>query len=58
MLLLAPQVEAVLIHSGAEWMPSFIELLQSKLTAISDPVLQKMMATADRRPDGTVHRLP
>lgn len=57
-LLLAPQVEAVLIHSGAEWMPSFIELLQSKLTAISDPVLQKMMATADRRPDGTVHRLP
>jgi len=44
-LLLAPQVEAVLIHSGAEWMPSFIELLQSKLTAISDPTLQKMMAT-------------
>jgi AcrR family transcriptional regulator len=44
-LLLAPQVEAVLIHSGAEWMPSFIELLQSKLTAISDPVVQKMMAT-------------
>ncbi|AKK29424.1 TetR/AcrR family transcriptional regulator [Mycobacterium sp. EPa45] len=44
-LLLAPQVEAVLIHSGAEWMPSFIELLQSKLTAISDPMLQKMMAT-------------
>ena len=44
-LLLAPQVEAVLIHSGAEWMPSFIELLQSKLTAISDPVLQKMTAT-------------
>ncbi len=35
----------MLIHSGAEWMPSFIELLQSKLTAISDPVLQKMMAT-------------
>ncbi|WP_319430080.1 TetR/AcrR family transcriptional regulator [Mycobacterium sp. RTGN5] len=44
-LLLAPQVEAVLVHSGAEWMPNFIELLQSKLTAISDPVLQKMMAT-------------
>ncbi|BBY64716.1 TetR/AcrR family transcriptional regulator [Mycolicibacterium helvum] len=44
-LLLAPQVEAVLIHSGAEWMPSFIDLLQSKLTAIDDPVLQKMMAT-------------
>lgn len=44
-LLLAPQVEAVLIHSGAEWMPSFIELLQSKLIAISDPVQQKMTAT-------------
>jgi AcrR family transcriptional regulator len=44
-LLLAPQVEAVLIHSGAAWMPSFIELLQSKLIAISDPVLQKMAAT-------------
>lgn len=44
-LLLAPQVEAALIHSGAEWMPSFIQLLQSTLTAISDPVLQKMMAT-------------
>jgi hypothetical protein len=26
-------------------MPSFIELLHSKLTAISDPMLQKMMAT-------------
>ncbi|GAY14336.1 TetR/AcrR family transcriptional regulator [Mycobacterium sp. shizuoka-1] len=44
-LLLGPQVEAVLTHSGAEWMPSFIELLQSKLTAITDPVRQKMMAT-------------
>ena len=44
-LLLAPQVEAVLIHSGAQWMPSFIALLQSKLTTISDPVLQNMMAT-------------
>ena len=44
-LLLAPKVEAVLIHSGAEWMPSFIELLQSKLTAISDRVHQKMTAT-------------
>ncbi|MCX2928786.1 TetR/AcrR family transcriptional regulator [Mycobacterium sp. CVI_P3] len=44
-LLLAPQVEAVLTHSGAEWMPRFIELLQSKLTAINDPVLQNMMAT-------------
>lgn len=44
-LLLAPEVEPVLIHSGAEWMPSFIELLQSKLITVSDPVLQKMMAT-------------
>ena len=44
-LLLAPEVEPVLVHSGAEWMPSFIELLQSKLTAINDPALQNMMAT-------------
>jgi hypothetical protein len=27
-------------------MPSFIELLQRKLTQISDPVRQKMMATS------------
>lgn len=44
-LLLAPEVEPVLIHSGAEWMPTFIELVQGKLTAISDPTMQKMVAT-------------
>jgi AcrR family transcriptional regulator len=44
-LLLAPAVEPVLVRSGAEWMPSFIDLLQRKLTQISDPVRQKMMAT-------------
>jgi AcrR family transcriptional regulator len=44
-LLLAPGVEPVLARSGAEWMPSFIELLQRKLTAIGDPLLQNMVAT-------------
>ncbi len=44
-LLLAPEVEPVLIQSGAEWMPSFIKLLQGKLTEISDPTLQNMIAT-------------
>jgi hypothetical protein len=44
-LLLAPQVEPVLVRSGAEWMPNFISLLQRKLTAISDPALQNMAAT-------------
>ncbi|WP_328361015.1 TetR family transcriptional regulator [Mycobacterium sp. NBC_00419] len=44
-LLLAPEVEPVLIHSGAEWMPSFIKLLQGKLTEIDDPALQNMVAT-------------
>jgi AcrR family transcriptional regulator len=37
-LLLAPAVEPVLVRSGAEWMPSFIDLLQHKLTRIGDPV--------------------
>jgi AcrR family transcriptional regulator len=44
-LLLAPAVEPVLTRSGAEWMPSFIDLLQRKLTTITDPGLQKMVAT-------------
>lgn len=44
-LLLAPESEPVLTHSGAEWMPSFIDLLQRKLTTISDPALQNMVAT-------------
>lgn len=45
-LLLAPQSEPVLVHSGAEWMPNFIDLLQRKLTRISDPVSQAMVATS------------
>ncbi|MGH3563255.1 MAG: TetR/AcrR family transcriptional regulator, partial [Mycobacterium sp.] len=45
-LLLAPESEPVLIRSGAEWMPGFIELLQRKLTRIDDPVLQNMVATS------------
>ena len=36
----------MLTRSGAEWMPSFIELLQRKLTAITDPVIQNMAATS------------
>jgi AcrR family transcriptional regulator len=44
-LLLAPEVEPVLTRSGAEWMPSFIELLQRKLTRITEPALQAMVAT-------------
>jgi len=45
-LLLAPAAEPVLVRSGAEWMPSFIDLLQHKLTQIGDPVRQKMIATS------------
>ncbi|MDQ2636910.1 MAG: TetR/AcrR family transcriptional regulator [Actinomycetota bacterium] len=44
-LLLAPEVEPVLVHSGAEWMPNFIELLQQKLTRITEPALAAMVAT-------------
>ncbi len=44
-LLLAPEVEPVLVRSGAEWMPSFIKLLQRQLTTISDPAVQNMVAT-------------
>ena len=46
MLLLAPAVEPVLTRSGAEWMPSFIDLLQRKLTTITDPAMQNMVATS------------
>jgi len=45
-LLIAPEREPVLTKSGAEWMPSFIELLQHKLTRITDPGVQAMVATA------------
>ena len=44
-LLLAPAVEPVLVHSGAQWMPNFIDLLQRKLTRITDPTVQAMVAT-------------
>jgi len=44
-LLLAPGVEPVLTRSGAEWMPNFIDLLQRKLTRITDPAVQAMVAT-------------
>ena len=44
-LLLAPEVEPVLTRSGAEWMPSFIDLLQRKLTRITDPAVGAMVAT-------------
>lgn len=44
-LLLAPEMESVLVRSGADWMPRFIELLQHKLTTISDPAIQNMAAT-------------
>lgn len=45
-LLLAPQSEPALIRSGAEWMPSFIDLLRHWLTRIGDPVAQNMVATS------------
>lgn len=45
-LLLAPESEPVLTRSGADWMPTFIDLLQRKLTRISDPVRQAMVATS------------
>ena len=44
-LLLAPEREPVLTRSGAEWMPSFIELVQRKLTRIGDPTQAAMVAT-------------
>jgi AcrR family transcriptional regulator len=44
-LLIAPGREPVLAKSGAEWMPSFIELIQRKLIQITDPAVQAMVAT-------------
>lgn len=44
-LLLASEAEPVLARSGAEWMPSFIDLLQTKLTRITEPDVQAMVAT-------------
>jgi AcrR family transcriptional regulator len=45
-LLLAPTVEPVLTRSGAEWMPTFIDLLQHKLSRVGDPGLENMIATS------------
>jgi AcrR family transcriptional regulator len=47
-LLLAPTVEPVLTRSGASWMPRFVELLQHKVTRITEmtePAAQTMAAT-------------
>jgi len=44
-LLIAPEREPVLVKSGAEWMPTFIDLLQRKLSRIADPARQAMVAT-------------
>ncbi|BBY19516.1 TetR/AcrR family transcriptional regulator [Mycolicibacterium litorale] len=44
-LLLAPASEPILTQSGAEWMPNFIDLVQRKLTRITDPAVQAMVAT-------------
>ncbi|MEZ0052092.1 AcrR family transcriptional regulator [Mycobacterium sp. MAA66] len=44
-LLIAPTKEPVLTQSGADWMPSFIELLQHKMFRDSDPAIQAMEAT-------------
>ena len=44
-LLIAPEREPVLAKSGAEWMPSFIELIQHKLTRLTDSAVQAMVAT-------------
>lgn len=45
-LLLAPEAEPALANCGSEWMPNFIELLQRKLTAVTDPAIQAMTATS------------
>lgn len=44
-LLLAPESEPVLTHSGAQWMPNFIGLLQRTLVKIGDSAVQQMVAT-------------
>ena len=44
-LLIAPEREPVLARSGAEWMPTFIDLLHRKLTRITDTGVQAMVAT-------------
>ncbi|BBZ24504.1 TetR/AcrR family transcriptional regulator [Mycolicibacter hiberniae] len=44
-LLLAPESEPVLTHSGARWMPTFIAMVQRTLTQWSEPAFQQMVAT-------------
>jgi AcrR family transcriptional regulator len=44
-LLIAAEREPVLVKSGADWMPSFIDLIQHKLTRITDTTVQAMVAT-------------
>ena len=44
-LLIASEREPVLVKSGADWMPSFIDLIQHKLTRITDTTVQAMVAT-------------
>jgi AcrR family transcriptional regulator len=44
-LLLAPEAEPVLARSGARWIPTFVDLVQRRLTTITDPTAQAMVAT-------------
>lgn len=44
-LLIAPAREPILTQSGAEWLPSFIELLQHTMFRDGDPTRQAMEAT-------------
>ena len=43
--MIAAEREPVLVKSGADWMPSFIDLIQHKLTRITDTTVQAMVAT-------------
>ena len=45
-LLIAPAQEPVLTRSGADWMPSFIELLQHKMFPDGDPARRALEATS------------
>jgi AcrR family transcriptional regulator len=45
-LLIAPAQEPVLTRSGADWMPSFIELLQHKMFPDGDPDRRVLDATS------------
>jgi AcrR family transcriptional regulator len=45
-LLIAPTQEPALTRSGADWMPSFIDLLQHKMFRDSDPARRALEATS------------